>query len=212
MKRNSAVFNNIIDFPKPIIVAVNGPAIGAVVTSATLCDAVLAAEEATFSTPFAALGIVPEGCSSVHFERIMGKENAERMLGKEGFKPTAKQAKKIGLITEVVPGDKVERSCNPNLEKKYAHNLNFQLMGRAQDLGEKWIETGRKRWMVERGVQAEYRKINLEESHKLASAFLAPPFLNAQYQFLKKKGKSGPATAFWVAKTLRPIWGRMLPK
>ena len=69
VKRNSAVFNNFIDFPKPIIVAVNGPAIGAVVTSATLSDAIIAAEEATFSTPFAALGIVPEGCSSVHFAR-----------------------------------------------------------------------------------------------------------------------------------------------
>ena len=64
--------------------AANGPAVGGVVTSAALCDAVVASETATFSTPFAALGLVPEGCSSVHFERVMGgRERAERMLGPE---------------------------------------------------------------------------------------------------------------------------------
>ena len=50
------------------------------------------------------------------------------------------------------------------------------------------------------------------ESVKLADAFLAPPFLNAQYNFLKKKGKTGPATLFWTVKTLRPLWARLLPK
>ena len=60
-------------FPKPLIIAVNGPAIGACVTSATVCDAIVASEKATFATPFAKLGVPPEGCSSVHFERLMGK-------------------------------------------------------------------------------------------------------------------------------------------
>ena len=61
-----------------------GHAVGASVTSATLADSIVALEGTTFSTPFAALGICPEGCSSVNFERIMGKEAAERMLGPEG--------------------------------------------------------------------------------------------------------------------------------
>jgi len=192
VKRNAAVFDTFIDFPKPIIVAVNGPAIGAVVTSATLCDAVVASEKATFSTPFSALGIVPEGCSSVHFERIMGKANAERMLGSEGWKPTAKEAVEAGLITEMVPHD--------------------QVLIRSQKLGEDWIAKGRKRWMLEKGCAEEYRRVNHRESVKLADAFLAPPFLNAQYNFLKKKGKTGPATLFWTVKTLRPLWARLLPK
>ena len=105
---------NIINgsFPpqKPIIVAANGPAVGGVVTSATLCDAIIASDTATFSTPFSALGLVPEGCSSVHFERIMrgGRADAERMLGPEGWKPTAKEAKEAGLVSEVVPYDQVQ--------------------------------------------------------------------------------------------------------
>ena len=60
VKNNAAIFDAFLDFPKPLIVAANGPAIGACVTSATLCDAIIASEKATFSTPFAKLGIVPE--------------------------------------------------------------------------------------------------------------------------------------------------------
>ena len=63
--RNKAVFDQFLQFPKPVIAAINGPAIGASVTTATLCDALLVAEAASLSTPFARLGVPPEGCSSV---------------------------------------------------------------------------------------------------------------------------------------------------
>ena len=60
------VFDTFLDFEKPLIVACNGHAIGASVTSATLCDAIVAASpDVTFTTPFGRLGISPEGCSSV---------------------------------------------------------------------------------------------------------------------------------------------------
>ena len=39
VKHNAAIFDAFIEFPKPILIALNGPAIGACVTSATLCDA-----------------------------------------------------------------------------------------------------------------------------------------------------------------------------
>ena len=58
---NAAIFNAFIEFPKPLMVAANGPAIGACVTSATLCDAIIASEKATFTTPFARLGNVKRG-------------------------------------------------------------------------------------------------------------------------------------------------------
>lgn len=54
-------------------------------------------------TPFAALGVPPEGCSSVHFARIMGPERAHRMLGPDGWKPTAAEAHAAGWVTQVVP-------------------------------------------------------------------------------------------------------------
>lgn len=55
VQENYATFDTFLSFPKPLIVAVNGPAIGASVTSATLSDAIVASEKATFSTPFAKL-------------------------------------------------------------------------------------------------------------------------------------------------------------
>lgn len=79
-KRNEELFNLFIDFPKPLIAAVNGPAIGAPVTSATLCDAMLVSEKATFLTPFSSLALPAEGCSSYTFPLIMGEARAKLML------------------------------------------------------------------------------------------------------------------------------------
>merc|ERR1719186_1366186 len=106
MDNNEKLFNYFLDFPKPILVAANGPAIGASVTSATLCDGIIASEKATFLTPFARLSVPPEGCSSVHFERILGRDAARKML-EEGWKPSAAEAKEIGLVQDVVPHDQL---------------------------------------------------------------------------------------------------------
>eukprot|EP00092_Neocalanus_flemingeri_P080239 GFUD01100074.1.p1 GENE.GFUD01100074.1~~GFUD01100074.1.p1 ORF type:complete len:305 (+),score=107.79 GFUD01100074.1:55-969(+) len=184
---NQAVFDSFLDFPKPILIAANGPAIGACVTSASTCDAILASEKATFLVPFAKLSIPPEGCSSVHFERMLGKEAARKML-EDGWKPSAAEAKEIGLVQDVVQHD--------------------QLMVRAQELAEQWVAAGKVKEIPAGGSVEEYKAVNAKESLELADAFLSYPFLDAQYNFLKSKGKS--ATVFMVLKTLRPVWSKLL--
>lgn len=73
---------------------------GASVTSATLCDGIIASDQASFLTPFKRLGIPPEGCSSVHFARVMRPDVARLMLY-ENLKLTAAHAKEAGMVIEV---------------------------------------------------------------------------------------------------------------
>lgn len=187
---NQSLFDAFIDFPKPIVVAANGPAIGATVTSATLCDAVIAAESATFLTPFHRLGVPPEGCSSVLFARLMGEATAQRMLGAEGWKPTAKEAADAGLITRAVP--------------------DAELLATAQQLAEAWVEEGRTRGFRGGATRDELKAVNARESVEVADAFLSPKFLAGQFDFLRTKRKYGPALMFGALRATHPLWSRLL--
>jgi enoyl-CoA hydratase/carnithine racemase len=67
-------------FPKPLIAAVNGPAVGVGLTLLLHCDLVLVSEAARFRAPFAALGIVPEAASSLLLPARIGPQAAAHML------------------------------------------------------------------------------------------------------------------------------------
>ncbi len=188
--QNQSLFDLFIDYDKPILVAVNGPAIGATVTSATLCDGIIASEKATFSTPFARLGVTPEGCSSVHLPRLIGEAPARRMLGPEGWQPTGAEAFEVGLVDEVVPHD--------------------ELRDRAQEVAARWVAEGRSRSFKAGATRDELKAVNARESQELADAFLAAPFLMGQYRFLKSRGKWVPALTFLALRATRPAWSRLL--
>ena len=190
IKHNQALFDTFLDFPKPLLIAVNGPAIGASVTSATLCDGIIASENATFSTPFATLGVTPEGCSSIQFARLMGEANAGRMLGKEGWKPTSAQAQEAGLIQWVVSHEK----------------LNEESLRIALD----WISSARTRGFRGGSNRDELKAVNASESIALADAFLSAAFIRAQYRFLWSKKKWGPAFTFLTMLLTRPLWSRLI--
>jgi enoyl-CoA hydratase/carnithine racemase len=190
VEHNQRLFDGFINFPKPILVAANGPAIGAAVTSATLCDGIICSEEATFSTPFAALGVAKEGCSSVLFAKLMGEENAERMLGPKGWKPTGREAHSVGFAQWVVPHQ--------------------QLLIEAQRIAERWIDEGHTRSYRGGMTRDELLAINARESVEVADSFLGADFLRAQYTFLRSRKKRGPAAMFFTMWATRPLWSRML--
>ena len=198
-KQNQALFDMFLDFPKPIIAAVNGPAIGASVTSAILCDAIVCTDNSTFSTPFYKLGVPPEGCSSIHFPRIFGEHNAERMMGKEGFIPTAEEAVELGFVHSIV-------SSSDGHDK---------LLKASCELASTWIEEGKGREIgpLKGGadVKEEFKQVNVIESKELADCFFREEFLEGQRAFLASRGKSQPALMFSILKWTRPIWKHMLP-
>lgn len=191
VEQNQSLFDMFLNFDKPIMIVVNGPAIGASVTSATLCDAIIASEKATFSTPFAKLGVPPEGCSSELFPALLGEETAQRILGEEGWQPTGAEAAEIGLADQVVE-----------------HEV---LLETAQELARTWIADGRTRQFKGGFTREQLHAVNARESRALGDAFLAPPFLRGQYEFLKRKGKTGPSLVFKSLLLTRPLWARLLP-
>ncbi|KAG0720821.1 Enoyl-CoA delta isomerase 2, mitochondrial [Chionoecetes opilio] len=91
-----------INFPKPLVAVVNGPAVGMGVTMLAHYDVVYASDKATFHTPFVRLGLVAEGCSSYTFPLLMGMGKAAEVL-LFGKKMTAREACDGGLVTEVLP-------------------------------------------------------------------------------------------------------------
>lgn len=89
---------------KPLVAAVQGPAVGVGVTMLFHCDLVYVSETATFHTPFVDLALVPEAASSLLLPRIAGHQRAAEML-LLGKKIDAARAAQFGFINEVVaPG------------------------------------------------------------------------------------------------------------
>jgi enoyl-CoA hydratase/carnithine racemase len=187
---NQQLFEAFLHFPKPILIAMNGPAIGASVTSSTLCDGIIASEKATFSTPFTKLGVPPEGCSSVHFPRLLGVNNAQRMLGKEGWKPNASEALSIGLVQWVTPDD--------------------ELIIEATKIARLWISEEKKRSFLAGSQLEDLNAVNAKESIAVADAFLGAAFLKEQGRFLWSKKKRVPSLVLLSLWLLRPLWARLL--
>ena len=90
----------ILEFPKPLLAAVKGNAVGIGTTMLLHCDVVVASPTAKFSMPFASLGLVPEGGSSLLFPALVGYQRAIKIfMTGESF--DAKQAFEMGLIAAI---------------------------------------------------------------------------------------------------------------
>ncbi len=125
----------LVHFPKPLVAAVNGVAVGIGTTMLLHCDLVYAGEDARFHLPFVDLGLVPEAGSSYLLPTTLGQRRAaELLLLAEPFGPA--QAQELGIVNQVLPPGEVEpvaRERAQTLARKapMALRLTKQLMRRA---------------------------------------------------------------------------------
>lgn len=96
----------IFECQKPVIAAINGPAVGVGVTMTLPMDVRVAAESARFGFVFARRGIVPEACSSWFLPRVVGISRAIEWVA-TGRVFSAQEALEGGLVRSLHPGDEL---------------------------------------------------------------------------------------------------------
>jgi 2-(1,2-epoxy-1,2-dihydrophenyl)acetyl-CoA isomerase len=101
-ERYHPIITTIRTMPKPVLAAVNGPAVGIGMSLALAADLVVAAESAYFLLAFVNIGLVPDGGSSLFVPSRVGLARASEMA-MLGERVPAAQALEWGLINRVVP-------------------------------------------------------------------------------------------------------------
>jgi methylglutaconyl-CoA hydratase len=104
-RRIARLLRRIWSFPRPMIAAVNGAAYAGGCGIATLCDFTLASPEAKFGYTEVKIGFLP-AIVSVFLIRQIGEKRCRDLL-LTGRVIGAQEAKEFGLVTEVVPGDRL---------------------------------------------------------------------------------------------------------
>lgn len=151
----------------PLILAIDGPAIGIGTTMAFHADLVYATPEAIFATPFADLGLTPEAASSYLMPKTMGHARAYEMLAL-GEKYSAKDACRAGFVNKVIPSDELI-SHSLNIAKKLSKKPESSLLATKQLLKteQEYILA-----VMEKEVEIFTRQLQSKEAKAAFSSFL----------------------------------------
>jgi methylglutaconyl-CoA hydratase len=145
-RRMRRMFHRIYGFSKPLIAAVNGPAIAGGCGIATLCDFTLAVPEAKFGYTEVRIGFIP-ALVAVFLIRQIGEKHARDLL-LTGRILDAAEALRIGLITELVPPE--------------------QLLDRARQLAAQLMENSPTSVACTKRLLNEFNRLSLESQLDLA--------------------------------------------
>jgi len=129
------LFARIESFPKTIIAAINGYALGGGCELAMACDIRIAADTARLGQPEINLGIIPGWGGTQRLPRLVGPGKAKQMM-LTGEMVTAAEAEKIGLVEQVVAADQLLHTAT-EMARKIAEKpqVAVQLIRKAVDNG-----------------------------------------------------------------------------
>lgn len=122
------------EFDKPLIAAVNGPAAGAGMDMALMCDLRFAAKSARFSEAYIRVGLIPGNGGCYFLPRIVGPAKALEMLWTGDF-IGSEEALRIGLVNRVYDDDKLmdetlafaaRLASGPPLQQRVIKKLMYQ--------------------------------------------------------------------------------------
>ncbi len=117
-ERGQDVFTRIERFPKPVIAAINGFALGGGCELALACHIRIASEKAQIGLPEVSLGIIPGYGGTQRMARLLGKGKAFELVC-SGERVNGAEAERIGLVNKVVPPDQL-MSTAEEMAKKIA--------------------------------------------------------------------------------------------
>jgi enoyl-CoA hydratase/carnithine racemase len=159
------------NFPKPLIAAVCGPAIGIGTTMLLHCDLVYAGDNAMFSMPFVDLGLCPEAGSSLLVPRMFGHHRAAAAL-LLGEPLNAQSALEAGLVNKILPAGEVNAFAQQQARKAASKPLGSLL------------ETKR---LMKQGQAAEVLRRIGDEGVSFAQMLAEPAAKEAISAFLAKR-------------------------
>ncbi len=158
-------------FPKPLIAAVNGVAVGVGTTMLLHCDLVYAADDAKLSLPFVNLGLCPEAASSMLLPARAGYARAaEKLMLGEPF--GAAEAQQMGMVNRVMPVADLKAFALAQAQKLAAKPLTALM------------ETKR---LMRQGTASLVPQVMAEESAVFTKLLTAPAAKEAFTAFMEKR-------------------------
>lgn len=110
MKKQRALFvktfTAVAEFPKPLVAAINGFALGGGCEFALCCDFIIASEKASFGLPEVGLAIIPGGGGTQLLPRVIGRNKAKELIF-TGRRISAQEAYSLGLVNHVAAPEKL---------------------------------------------------------------------------------------------------------
>jgi 2-(1,2-epoxy-1,2-dihydrophenyl)acetyl-CoA isomerase len=138
--------------PKPIIAAVNGPAIGAGFGLALSCDLLIASKSARFNSHFVLVGLSPDGGLSYLLPRLVGDKRAKWLMF-TGEVVDAQKGYEIGFVNKVVEDIELLNEAT-SVAKKLASSATLAIARTKELINRSWYESLETQMEYEKQFQA----------------------------------------------------------